>query len=80
MLLRLHPLLCVLVLSLASLAQKSGQQKPDGVPDTCPVTNPSDKPLVPPCPYPPPPYFSLRQNRLTSYVVPRREEEQELCR
>jgi hypothetical protein len=30
MFLRLHPLLCVPILSVASLAQKSGQQKPDG--------------------------------------------------
>jgi hypothetical protein len=49
---RLLPLLCLLVLLQTSLTQESGTAKPAGVPETCPVTNPSDKPFVPPYPYP----------------------------
>jgi hypothetical protein len=52
---RLLALLLVLV-SGASLAQKSEKRERDSVPDTCPVTTPSDKPFVPPYPYPPRPY------------------------
>jgi hypothetical protein len=56
MCLRLLALLFVLVFSLASPAQTSERAKADSVPDTCPVTKPSDKPFVPPYPYPPRPY------------------------
>jgi hypothetical protein len=56
MFLRLLAFLCMLVLAQASLAQTSGTRALDGVPSTCPVTKPSDKPLVPPYPYPATPY------------------------
>jgi len=56
MLMRLLSLLCLVVLTDASLAQTLGTQQPEGVPSTCPVTKTSDKPLVPPPPYPPTPY------------------------
>ena len=49
---RLLALLCLLFLSQASPTQESGTAKPARVPETCPVTNPSDKPFVPPYPYP----------------------------
>ena len=49
---RLLPLLCLLVLLQTSLTQESGTSKPARVPETCPVTNPSEKPFVPPYPYP----------------------------
>jgi hypothetical protein len=52
MLPRLLPLLCLLFLSQASFTQESGTAKPARVAETCPVTNPSDKPFVPPSPYP----------------------------
>src|SRR5437868_278354 len=50
MLLRLLPLLCVLLLSQASLGQPSETTNLN-VPTTCPVTSPSDQPFVPPSPY-----------------------------
>ncbi|SRR5712692_7517675 len=52
MLPRLLSLLCLLFLSQASLTQQTGTAKPDGVPDTCPVTRPSDEAFLPPSPYP----------------------------
>jgi hypothetical protein len=53
MLPRLLPLLCLLFLPHASLTQQeSGTAKPASVPDTCSVTKFSDKPFVPPYPYP----------------------------
>ena len=52
---RLLALLCLVVSSLVSFGQTS-IPKPDNVPNTCPVTKPSEKPLVPPYPYPPVPY------------------------
>jgi hypothetical protein len=52
MLPRLLLLLCLLFLSQASFTQESGTAKPPRVAETCPVTNPSDKPFVPPSPYP----------------------------
>ncbi len=51
MLLRLLSLLCLLFLSQESLTQQESA-KPAGVPETCPVTRFSDKPFVPPYPYP----------------------------
>jgi hypothetical protein len=52
MLLRLLSLVCLLLLSRASLTQEeSVTAKPHGVPETCPVTRFSDKPFVPPYPY-----------------------------
>lgn len=53
---RLLALLCGVAFSAASFSQTSDSQKPDSVPDRCPVTEPSGKPLVPPYPYPPTPY------------------------
>jgi hypothetical protein len=49
MVLRLLTLVSLLFLSQASLAR---QQKPDDVPDTCPVTRSTVPPFVPPWPYP----------------------------
>ena len=49
---RLLPLLCLLIFLQASPTQESGTAKPARVHETCPVTNPSDKPFVPPYPYP----------------------------
>jgi len=51
---RLLPLLCFLSLTSVSLGQE--RQKPQAVPETCPVTKPADR-FVPPSPYPaePPP-------------------------
>src|SRR5205823_10599131 len=51
MLPRLLPLLCVLFLSDTSLLAQS-LAKVGGVPETCPVTKPSDQPCVPPFPIP----------------------------
>jgi hypothetical protein len=48
---RLLALLLVLV-SGVSLAQTTEKGKPDSIPATCPVTKSSDKPFVPPYPYP----------------------------
>jgi hypothetical protein len=56
MLQRLLPLLCLLFLSPASLTQQAGTAGPDGVPDTCPVTKATDRPFIPPWPYPAKPY------------------------
>jgi hypothetical protein len=50
MLARLLPLLCLLSLSSLSLSQV-GQEAPT-VPETCPVTKPTDRPFVPPSAYP----------------------------
>ena len=51
--LRLLPLVCLLSLPQASLAQQSGMATQDRVPDTCPVTKPYQVSLfVPPSPYP----------------------------
>ena len=47
MLPRLLPLLGLLFLSQASSTQESGTAKPARVAETCPVTNPSGKPLCP---------------------------------
>jgi hypothetical protein len=53
MLLRLLPLVCLVFLSQASLAQQSRTVIPDGMPQTCPVTKPDQTSLfVPPSPYP----------------------------
>jgi hypothetical protein len=58
MVLRLLALFC-----LTSLCQPSFAQQPEilrgRVPDTCPVTKPSDHPFVPPAPYPPSPGFAF---------------------
>ena len=51
MLLRLLALLSLLFLSRASLTQESGTAK-RGAPEMCPVTKRSDRPFVPPAPYP----------------------------
>lgn len=56
MFVRLLALLFVVASPLASFSQTAGIQDADSVPDTCPVTKPSDKPLVPPYPYPATPY------------------------
>ncbi len=57
MLPRLLPLLCLLFLSEASLTQQeSGTAKPAGGPEACPVTKFSDKPFIPPWPYPKAPF------------------------
>jgi hypothetical protein len=56
MLRRLLPLLCLLFLSPASLTQQAGTGKPGDVPDTCPVTKSTDRPFIPPWPYPAKPY------------------------
>jgi|SRR5438132_3926671 len=50
--LRLLSLLCLLLLSEASLTQESGTAKGPEVPDTCPVTKAADHSFVPPYPYP----------------------------
>jgi hypothetical protein len=52
---RLLALLLILA-SGASPAQTTEQRMADSIPATCPVTKPSDKPFVPPYPYPPRPY------------------------
>lgn len=50
---RVLPLLILLSLAQASLAQGSGTSNPDRVPETCPVTKPYQASLfVPPSPYP----------------------------
>lgn len=50
---RVFPLVFLLSLSLASIAQQSGGAKPLDVPVTCPVTKPYQTNLfVPPSPYP----------------------------
>jgi hypothetical protein len=50
---RLLPLLCLLVLLQTSLTYSgSGTAKAARVPETCPSRTPSDKPFVPPYPYP----------------------------
>jgi len=46
MLSRLLTFLCVLFLSQVSLAQQSGTLAPETVPESCPVTKPSDQPFV----------------------------------
>jgi hypothetical protein len=56
MLPRLLAFLCLLFLSPASLTQQPATAKPDDVPDTCPVTKATDRPFVPPWPYPAKPY------------------------
>jgi hypothetical protein len=50
MVLRLLALFCLTSLCQQSLAQQSESSRPR-VPDTCPVTKPSDHPFVPPPPY-----------------------------
>ena len=50
MLLRLLPLLGLLLLPQVSLSQH--RSRIPAVPETCPVTKPSDRPFVPPSPYP----------------------------
>lgn len=55
--LRLLPLFCLLFLSQAALAQRSGTATTNEVPDTCPVTKPYQTSLfVPPFPYPRKPF------------------------
>jgi len=50
---RFLPVLYLLLLSQALLAQHSAPAKMDGVPETCPVTEPYNASLfVPPAPYP----------------------------
>jgi hypothetical protein len=50
--LRLLPLLCLLSISQAILAQQAGTTKPESVPETCPVTRPYQTSFfVPPYPY-----------------------------
>jgi hypothetical protein len=71
MLLRRLSLLFLLYLSQASLTQGSGTAKANGVPGTCPVTKPSDRPFIPPWPYPARPYrdgFWFGTDRL--WIVP----------
>jgi hypothetical protein len=53
MFLRRLPLLILFLLSQASLTQQIGAARPHTVPETCPITNPSDQPFVPPPPYSP---------------------------
>ena len=55
MLLRLL-LLSLVFLSQASLAQRPEAAKPGDVPASCPVTKASDRPFIPPPPYPEKPY------------------------
>lgn len=50
--LRLLPLLTLVFLSQPSFTQQLGTGSPSTVPETCPVTSPSDHPFVPPQPYP----------------------------
>jgi hypothetical protein len=52
MLPRLLPVACLIFLFQVSFTQQSATTEPDGVPDTCLVTKPSDEPFVPPFPKP----------------------------
>ncbi len=45
--------LCLVFLSPVSFAQQSGTLAAEAVPESCPVTKPSDQPFVAPSPYPP---------------------------
>jgi hypothetical protein len=57
MLPRLLALVCLLFLSEVSLSQQeSGTAKPTGGLEACPVTRFSDKPFIPPWPYPKTPF------------------------
>lgn len=46
------PLIGLLLLSQVSFSQQLGTPKLGSIPDTCPVTRPSDQPFVPPQPFP----------------------------
>jgi len=48
--LRLLPLICLAFVSVSFAQQPGSPSAP--VPDTCPVTKPGDRPIVPPPPYP----------------------------
>ena len=49
---RLLTFLCLLFLFPVSFAQQSGTPALEAVPESCPVTKPSDQPFVAPSPYP----------------------------